>query len=164
MDREHNHEVKFSPILIGLCGILSGAIMVATLHCIAAGCRSRSGRFTNSPTPGRPQNTADRRERTSGTPNSTVIEVPLGRYSKECNEEICSVCLCEFNEGEQIRELPECLHMFHVSCIDMWLNSHSNCPICRTITVSTQQNVVVLVPDSGEIQLRELHQQPDFGV
>ena len=43
----------------------------------------------------------------------------------------CAVCLGEFEEGEELRTLPECLHSFHVSCIDVWLISHPNCPICR---------------------------------
>ncbi|KAK4836521.1 hypothetical protein QYF36_024245 [Acer negundo] len=46
----------------------------------------------------------------------------------------CSICLSEFNDGEPIRLLPECLHSFHVPCIDMWLVSHSSCPLCRADT------------------------------
>ncbi|KAK1374977.1 RING-type E3 ubiquitin transferase [Heracleum sosnowskyi] len=43
----------------------------------------------------------------------------------------CSVCLNEFQESENLRLLPKCSHAFHVMCIDTWLRSHSNCPLCR---------------------------------
>ncbi|XP_030445774.2 RING-H2 finger protein ATL52-like [Syzygium oleosum] len=43
----------------------------------------------------------------------------------------CAVCLSVFEEGEEVRQLPRCKHSFHVSCIDMWLYSHSDCPLCR---------------------------------
>lgn len=43
----------------------------------------------------------------------------------------CPVCLSVFVEGEEIRQLNACKHAFHVECIDMWLYSHSNCPVCR---------------------------------
>ncbi|XP_030551905.1 RING-H2 finger protein ATL46-like [Rhodamnia argentea] len=44
----------------------------------------------------------------------------------------CAVCLSIFEEGEEVRQLPRCKHSFHVSCIDMWLYSHSECPLCRS--------------------------------
>jgi hypothetical protein len=44
----------------------------------------------------------------------------------------CAVCLCELEENEKVRLLPNCRHCFHVDCIDMWFLSHSTCPICRT--------------------------------
>ncbi|MCE3051316.1 hypothetical protein HAX54_049437 [Datura stramonium] len=31
----------------------------------------------------------------------------------------CTICLCEFSEGEKMRFLPKCNHGFHVDCIDM---------------------------------------------
>ncbi|KAI5076962.1 hypothetical protein GOP47_0009027 [Adiantum capillus-veneris] len=43
----------------------------------------------------------------------------------------CAVCLSEFEEGEEMKALPECGHAFHSACIDMWLFSHTTCPICR---------------------------------
>ncbi|KAH7433662.1 hypothetical protein KP509_07G079900 [Ceratopteris richardii] len=27
--------------------------------------------------------------------------------------------------------LPTCGHLFHISCIDMWSQSHTNCHVCR---------------------------------
>uniref|UniRef100_A0A7N0VDM3 RING-type E3 ubiquitin transferase n=1 Tax=Kalanchoe fedtschenkoi TaxID=63787 RepID=A0A7N0VDM3_KALFE len=44
----------------------------------------------------------------------------------------CAVCLAEVAEGEKARMLPGCSHGFHVGCIDMWLQSHSTCPLCRS--------------------------------
>nr|XP_043637703.1 RING-H2 finger protein ATL17-like [Erigeron canadensis] len=43
----------------------------------------------------------------------------------------CAICLSVFEENEIGRKLPSCSHAFHVECIDMWLHSHSTCPICR---------------------------------
>ncbi|KAJ3694225.1 hypothetical protein LUZ60_009705 [Juncus effusus] len=43
----------------------------------------------------------------------------------------CAVCLAQVQGGEKVRKLPKCKHLFHVECIDMWLYSHSTCPICR---------------------------------
>ncbi|RWW33443.1 hypothetical protein GW17_00001834 [Ensete ventricosum] len=44
----------------------------------------------------------------------------------------CAICLSAVEEGETVRTLPSCKHLFHVGCIDMWLGSHSTCPVCRT--------------------------------
>ncbi|TKY67313.1 RING-H2 finger protein ATL2 [Spatholobus suberectus] len=44
----------------------------------------------------------------------------------------CAICLGEFEEGEWLKHLPNCSHSFHVSCIDTWFQSHSNCPLCRS--------------------------------
>lgn len=46
----------------------------------------------------------------------------------------CPVCLADVEEGEVVRMLPSCRHFFHVQCIDVWLCSHTSCPVCRAAT------------------------------
>jgi hypothetical protein len=46
-------------------------------------------------------------------------------------EQECAVCLEAVRDGEKARRLPACAHAFHVGCIDMWLDSHATCPVCR---------------------------------
>lgn len=55
----------------------------------------------------------------------------------------CAICISLFQEDEVGRKLPKCGHAFHVECIDMWLNSHSTCPICRSgiICETTMMNM-----------------------
>ncbi|XP_062025780.1 RING-H2 finger protein ATL3 [Rosa rugosa] len=47
----------------------------------------------------------------------------------------CAVCLSDLAQGEKARLLPKCNHGFHVECIDMWFQSHSTCPLCRSAVV-----------------------------
>ncbi|CAA3015733.1 RING-H2 finger protein ATL13-like [Olea europaea var. sylvestris] len=58
----------------------------------------------------------------------------------------CAVCLCRFEEGDEIREL-RCDHLFHRVCLDRWLGyGRVTCPICR--------NNLRLAPS-----VEELHQE-----
>lgn len=43
----------------------------------------------------------------------------------------CAVCLNEFEDGETLRLLPICCHVFHTECIDAWLACRTTCPVCR---------------------------------
>ncbi|KAI3520330.1 hypothetical protein L1887_09680 [Cichorium endivia] len=43
----------------------------------------------------------------------------------------CSICLADYNQSDVLRLLPECAHLFHLSCIDTWLKVHPTCPVCR---------------------------------
>ncbi|XP_026452234.1 RING-H2 finger protein ATL52-like [Papaver somniferum] len=45
----------------------------------------------------------------------------------------CVVCLSTFEDGQDVRQLSRCKHSFHAPCIDMWLYSHPDCPICRSM-------------------------------
>ncbi|PKU83348.1 RING-H2 finger protein ATL72-like [Dendrobium catenatum] len=65
--------------------------------------------------------------------NCALQKIPLSIYESNGNDQLteCPICLFEFTDGEKVRVLPSCNHSFHVQCIDMWLSSHSSCPICR---------------------------------
>jgi hypothetical protein len=43
----------------------------------------------------------------------------------------CSICLEEIDE-EDIYQLEECKHTFHVECIREWEKHKNTCPLCRT--------------------------------
>ncbi|KAL6602806.1 hypothetical protein ACP70R_043167 [Stipagrostis hirtigluma subsp. patula] len=43
----------------------------------------------------------------------------------------CAVCLGAVQEGEMVRRLPACMHLYHAECIDRWLAAHRTCPLCR---------------------------------
>lgn len=53
--------------------------------------------------------------------------------SKDFKDDVleCVVCLSELADRDKARVLPSCDHLFHVECIDSWLQSNSTCPICR---------------------------------
>ena len=41
----------------------------------------------------------------------------------------CQICLCDYDEGEQVRVLP-CMHAFHGACTESWLHVRLQCPNC----------------------------------
>ncbi|KAF2305207.1 hypothetical protein GH714_003071 [Hevea brasiliensis] len=72
----------------------------------------------------------------------TVAYKPTNQQELNHGEPIeCSVCLGTIVEDAMVRILPNCKHMFHVECIDMWLGSNTTCPICRTVAEPRVQPV-----------------------
>lgn len=51
-------------------------------------------------------------------------------HQGECIEDVCSICLDQFEEGTKVIILP-CKHAFHPDCLSPWLKIHSECPSCR---------------------------------
>lgn len=68
----------------------------------------------------------------------------------------CLVCLSEFQENEVLRLLPKCNHAFHIPCIDTWLRSHTNCPLCRAGILSNTWSVSnpSVSGEQGDLNLR----------
>jgi Ring finger domain len=42
----------------------------------------------------------------------------------------CSICLGEYEEGEDLSKLP-CSHIYHDECITSWCSNHIRCPLCN---------------------------------
>nr|XP_043625832.1 RING-H2 finger protein ATL52-like [Erigeron canadensis] len=165
-DSDHNHD-GVSPLLVGVLGVVSGAIVVAFIHCILVSCRNNPD---PAPEPTRPPNMY-RRPRirverdsnaslsnpsststsaSSSSGNSSVL-LTVHKYSKDFKEGTCVICLGEFEENDEVRIMPECAHVFHVACIDMWLFSRGNCPLCRANATPRTQDVLLSILASNPI-------------
>ncbi|KAK4378879.1 hypothetical protein RND71_000741 [Anisodus tanguticus] len=49
-------------------------------------------------------------------------------------EESCSICLMEYEKENVVCELPRCKHVFHMECIERWVErSQFTCPLCRSL-------------------------------
>uniref|UniRef100_A0ACD5WUR6 Uncharacterized protein n=1 Tax=Avena sativa TaxID=4498 RepID=A0ACD5WUR6_AVESA len=56
----------------------------------------------------------------------------LVRHSgKGASSTECAVCLGVIQVGAMAKLLPACAHVYHAHCVDLWLASHSTCPLCR---------------------------------
>ncbi|XP_073138173.1 RING-H2 finger protein ATL63-like [Henckelia pumila] len=64
---------------------------------------------------------------------------------EQCHGLECVICLSAFEDGQVGRRLPSCNHAFHVECIDMWLHTHTTCPMCRASAVQVSS----LLPEDG---------------
>ncbi|KAK9670687.1 hypothetical protein RND81_13G218200 [Saponaria officinalis] len=77
---------------------------------------------------------------TVGLQQSVIDSITAFKYKKLdhflTDKSECTVCLTEFEEDDDLRLLPKCSHAFHMSCIDVWLRSHKNCPLCRAPVVN----------------------------
>ncbi|XP_021753248.1 RING-H2 finger protein ATL80-like [Chenopodium quinoa] len=75
----------------------------------------------------------------SGLSKKTLQLLPTTKYLCEADDsnkqDDCAICLTEFSDGEMMRVLPRCGHVFHITCIDKWLGSHSSCPSCRQLVL-----------------------------
>jgi len=65
--------------------------------------------------------------------NTRRLKYTLGAIDQE--DATCAICLCEYEENEEIRYLP-CKHHFHVTCIDQWFlttksETGMSCPLCK---------------------------------
>ena len=43
----------------------------------------------------------------------------------------CSICQDVINQGDEVRRLNHCHHVFHRNCIDTWYQRNVRCPVCR---------------------------------
>ncbi|XP_039058122.1 RING-H2 finger protein ATL65-like [Hibiscus syriacus] len=70
-----------------------------------------------------------------GLDDSAIKTLPRALYTLKTrpnnSPKDCAVCLLELEDNEYVRTLPVCSHAFRVDCIDVWLKSHANCPLCR---------------------------------
>lgn len=114
-------------LLISLLGIFLTSFAIILYHFVLI--RYCMRRHTNAATPAAaPPST--------GVDENILETMPIFTFSKVIqdmeDEEECVVCLGELEQEDLVRQLPNCKHAFHVTCIDQWFSTHSTCPLCRS--------------------------------
>ncbi|KAL4499065.1 hypothetical protein ABPG72_016967 [Tetrahymena utriculariae] len=69
-----------------------------------------------------------------GLNEQQLKDFPIHKFQKRAgmSQDLlsCPVCLCEFEEGEEVKIL-DCCHSYHSQCIDEWLKKNTHCPVCK---------------------------------
>ncbi|XP_074587862.1 E3 ubiquitin-protein ligase Os04g0590900-like [Curcuma longa] len=179
--------VTFSPLVIAIIGVLAGALLLICYYTVVSkycgGFRSVR-RWLNPPGAagnsldlpgGRPRRSEagwPQDSPANGVDEALIRKIAVHKYRRGdgvVQSADCSVCLSEFREEESLRLLPKCGHAFHLQCIDTWLRSHSNCPLCRASiniplhpppppppqppVAATAERVVLEAPGSDEMAI-----------
>lgn len=172
----------FSPLIIAIIAVLVSAFLLLCYYTIITKyCRRRNNSIIS--TTNRDETTHDHWQDVaqSGLDEMVIKSITVCKYQKgdglvEGTE--CAVCLSEFQENENLRLLPKCTHAFHLPCIDAWLKTNTNCPLCRssatptttttTTTATTTTSPVpapasnTLVSSTLSISSLEVHRQRDL--
>ncbi|XP_042066113.1 RING-H2 finger protein ATL16-like isoform X3 [Salvia splendens] len=158
----HSH-TSFPIIAVAVIGILATAILLVSYYIFVIKCCltwhriDLLHRFSFSrrrpPSQDHPHSSpAD----TRGLDHAAIRSIPIFKFIQtHAKSSDCAVCLNEFQQGEKLRQIPNCCHVFHIDCIDIWLQNNANCPLCR-ISISARPEILLPIgPDPG-IQQDEL--------
>merc|ERR1719478_288750 len=104
----------FGPVIVTSAGSLCGLTLIICILVIRSRLRE------------------NRQELHQRHPDPVLESLPTHVYdgAKDAfDNDTCSICLGEFEDGESLRKLP-CDHSFHADCIASWLNHRHTCPLC----------------------------------
>ena len=185
---ENSSSPNFSPLVVAIIGILVSAFLLVSYYAIISkycGNTDQSGRRRSSRDNENPDEEFEDNDNpsihepwhvvTNGLDEALIKSITVCKFKKGdglIDGTDCSVCLSEFEDNESIRLLPKCSHAFHIPCIDTWLRSHSNCPLCRAqvVCVNASTTTTQFPPPTTETSLSnesmtdDPHQENQNGV
>ncbi|XP_028794836.1 putative RING-H2 finger protein ATL21A [Neltuma alba] len=73
-----------------------------------------------------------------GLDGESIDKYPMTRIGDsgrlpDPNNNVCSICLSDYQPQDSLRTIPDCNHYFHANCIDSWLRMNATCPLCRKL-------------------------------
>ncbi|KAJ4722668.1 RING-H2 finger protein [Melia azedarach] len=164
--RSHSSDTSFPIIAIAIIGILATAFLLVSYYIFVIKCclnwhridllrrfsLSRNRRHED------PLMAYSPAMENRGLDEAVIRSIPIFQFKKKSDSKDlgersfceCAVCLNEFQEDEKLRIIPNCSHIFHIDCIDVWLQSNANCPLCRTSISSTTRIPIdrIIAPSS----------------
>ncbi|KAF8729221.1 hypothetical protein HU200_017805 [Digitaria exilis] len=123
-----------SDMILILAGLLCALVCVLGLGLVARCACSRRWASAAARASAAAANKGVKKEVLRSLPTVTYVadsSKPTAEGGGAADE--CAICLAEFEDGQAIRVLPQCGHVFHASCVDTWLRGHSSCPSCRRV-------------------------------
>ncbi|XP_019053848.1 PREDICTED: RING-H2 finger protein ATL52-like [Nelumbo nucifera] len=124
-------KTNLSPFYYSVVAIGSAAIVLVAYNLFIVGCCSQLRFWRWHDQNPSPEDTSLSLRNPHRYTSGLISSFKYRKGDEAAGDIECSVCLSVFEDGEDVRQLPLCKHLFHAPCIDMWLYSHSNCPLCR---------------------------------
>ncbi|XP_050122853.1 RING-H2 finger protein ATL52-like isoform X2 [Malus sylvestris] len=151
----------FTPLLISMAGIVFTTLAIVAYHFLVVKyfLRRRQRQMQLQFQASLAQQPAT--SQSIGVDEKVLNTIPILTYSMEDGEIFrmdqseCVICLGDLEDGDLVRLMPSCKHVFHNPCIETWFMGHSNCPVCRSAID------VPIVPVSSTLPVEYDHDHDD---
>lgn len=169
----HSSHTSFPIIAVAVIGILATGFLLVSYYIFVIKCclswhridLLRRFSFSRRRRAEQPLTAYSPALENRGLNEAQIRSIPIFKFNKG-DEEVfdakpceCAVCLNEFQEEEKLRIIPNCAHVFHIDCIDIWLQNNANCPLCRTSISATRPDIHF--PSDPAIDPNPSPQDPD---
>ncbi|TQD84063.1 hypothetical protein C1H46_030385 [Malus baccata] len=159
----------FTPLLISMAGIVFTTLAIVAYHFLVKYClRRRQQQMQLQIQASLAQQSGT--NQSNGVDEKVLNSIPILSYSTNDGELFrvdqseCVICLGDLEDGDLVRLLPSCKHVFHNPCIERWFWGHTNCPVCRSATDVPIASVASTLPVEyshdhvGQVRDRELEE------